>query len=159
MEIVCLWEGGGALVKGNPLRTSDPNQRPFFAVKLNKKQDKGETMQVKKEMKHAIGLFIESWNPLPMHPPPPSSPLLTSSKYPFLQNYKLTQTPCYHLLLHYWPAFTDTSISFIYVLRESYAYTVCNHFLGFGNSVLWMKFKLILRPLFCYFLFRIEQGW
>ena len=27
-------------------------------------------MQVKKEMKHAvaIGLFIESWNPLPMHP-------------------------------------------------------------------------------------------
>ena len=62
--------GGGALVKGNPLRTSDPNQRPFFAVKLNKKQDKGETMQVKKEMKHAIGLFIESWNPLPMHPPP-----------------------------------------------------------------------------------------
>ena len=32
--------GEGALVKGNPLRTSDPNQRPFFAVKLNKKQDK-----------------------------------------------------------------------------------------------------------------------
>lgn len=30
-------------------------------------------MQVKKEMKHAvaIGLFIESWNPLPMHPPAP----------------------------------------------------------------------------------------
>ena len=34
-------------------------------------------MQVKKEMKHAvvIGLFIESWNPLPMQPPPPPSPL------------------------------------------------------------------------------------
>ena len=29
--------GGGALVKGNPLGTSEPNQRPFFAVKLNKK--------------------------------------------------------------------------------------------------------------------------
>ena len=31
-------------------------------------------MQVKKEMKHAIaiGLLIESWNPLPMQPPSPS---------------------------------------------------------------------------------------
>ena len=29
--------GEGALVKGNLLRTSDSNQRPFFAVKLNKK--------------------------------------------------------------------------------------------------------------------------
>ena len=93
-------------------------------------------MQVKKEMKHAvaIGLFIESWNPLPMQPPPP--PLIFSSEYPFLQNYKLAQTPCYHLLLHYRLAFTDTSISFIYVLRKSYAYTVCDHFLDFGNSVL-----------------------
>ena len=34
-DSVCVWEG--ALVKGNPLGTSDPNQRPFFAVKLNKK--------------------------------------------------------------------------------------------------------------------------
>ena len=29
--------GEGALVKGNSLGTSEPNQRPFFAVKLNKK--------------------------------------------------------------------------------------------------------------------------
>ena len=33
----CGGGGKGALVKGNPLRTSDPNQRPFFTVKLNKK--------------------------------------------------------------------------------------------------------------------------
>lgn len=36
MEIVCVWEGG-ALVKGNQPGTLEPNQRPFFAVKPNKK--------------------------------------------------------------------------------------------------------------------------
>ena len=135
MEIV----GGAPWLKGNRPGKLEPNQRLFLQWNWtrSRKYGKGETMQIKKEMKHAvaIGLFIESWNPLPVHPtPPPPPPLLTSSEYPFLQNYKLTQTPCYHLLLHYWPAFTDTNISFIYVLRKSYVYTVCNHFLDFGFS-------------------------
>ena len=137
MEIV----GGAPWLKGNRPGKLEPNQRLFLQWNWtrSRKYGKGETMQIKKEMKHAvaIGLFIESWTPLPVHPtppPPPPPPLLTSSEYPFLQNYKLTQTPCYHLLLHYWPAFTDTNISFIYVLRKSYVYTVCNHFLDFGFS-------------------------
>ena len=158
--------GGAPWLKGNRPGKLEPNQRHFLQWNWtrSRKYGKGETMQIKKEMKHAvaIGLFIASWNPLPMHPTPPHPPAPYCLRTPLssdLQNYKPTQTPCYHLLLYYWPTFIGTSISFIYTLRESYAYTVCNHFLDFGNSVLWMKFKLILRPLFCYFLFRIEQGW
>lgn len=103
-----LWRkcgGGGVLVKGNQPGKSEPNQRPFLQWNWtrSRKYDKGETMQIKKEMKHAvaIGLFIQSWNPQPMHPPPSAPYCLRTPLSSDLQNYKLTQTPCCHLLLHY----------------------------------------------------------
>ena len=91
MEIV---EGGGRYEwKGINLGRQNQIRNIFYSETEQEvgSRTKGGTMQIKKEMKHdvGIGLFIEFWNPLPMHPTPPL-PLLTVSEYPFLPTFRIT---------------------------------------------------------------------